>query len=105
MKGSEVVERMSFQQFRSVYNYILNYNSIPKLLKEKSAEASGGHQPLASGGRGPEIIHEEQLRYFYAAALEFGNIQTAKYIENKYMTSEEDITNFTISKDTVKEIL
>lgn len=87
MKGSEVVERMSFQQFRSVYNYILNYNSIPKLLKET------------------EIIHEEQLRYFYAAALEFGNIQTAKYIENKYITAEEDITNFTITKDTVKEIL
>ncbi len=87
MKGSEVVERMSFQQFRSVYNYILNYNSIPKLLKEV------------------EVVHEEQLRYFYAAALEFGNIQTAKYIENKYITTEEDITNFTITKDTVKEIL
>lgn len=82
MKGSEVVERMSFQQFRSVYNYILNYNSIPKLLKETEI-----HRP---GALGLTAIHEEQLRYFYAAALEFGNIQTAKYIENKYM-KEEDV--------------
>ncbi len=56
MEGSEVVERMSFQQFKSIFNYIQNYMQVPKPLKDA------------------EIIHEEQLRYFYAAALEYGNV-------------------------------
>ena len=87
MEGSEVVERMSFQQFKSIFNYIQNYMQVPKPLKEA------------------EIIHEEQLRYFYAAALEYGNESTARFIEKKYMSDEEPMEPFTINGNTCLKIL